>query len=179
MKLTLSILSALVLLLGSGLPRRFFVRASSDPLQPLSQHQQQEPEDERGIVALDQALRELTNPHTVLCIAARPGVGKTTLAKSIAQAMGRQFVRIPFGGMSDALDLRGQSRVRPDAEIGLVMKGMRFAGTKNPVMLLDEIDRVAEHALASSSGDQFQQQFFLRPRGEREERVHLRSDISM
>lgn len=88
----------------------------------------------------------------ILCLVGLVGTGKTTLAKSIAQAMGRQFVRIPFGGMSDALDLRGQSRVRPDAEIGLVMKGMRFAGTKNPVMLLDEIDRVAEHARGDIMG---------------------------
>lgn len=88
----------------------------------------------------------------ILCLVGLVGTGKTTLAKSIAQAMGRQFVRIPFGGMSDALDLRGQSRVRPDAEIGLVMKGMRFAGTKNPVILLDEIDRVAEHARGDIMG---------------------------
>ena len=52
----------------------------------------------------------------ILCLVGLVGTGKTTLAKSIAQAMGRRFVRIPFGGMSDALDLRGQSRVRPDAE---------------------------------------------------------------
>ncbi len=71
---------------------------------------------------------------------------------SIAQAMGRRFVRIPFGGMSDALDLRGQSRVRPDAEIGLVLKALRYAGSKNPVMLLDEIDRVAEHARGDIMG---------------------------
>lgn len=88
----------------------------------------------------------------ILCLVGLVGTGKTTLAKSIAQAMGRRFVRIPFGGMSDALDLRGQSRVRPDAEIGLVLKGMRFAGTKNPVMLLDEIDRVAEHARGDIMG---------------------------
>ncbi len=88
----------------------------------------------------------------ILCLVGLVGTGKTTLAKSIAQAMGRQFVRIPFGGMSDALDLRGQSRVRPDAEIGLVLKGMRFAGTKNPVMLLDEIDRVAEHSRGDIMG---------------------------
>ena len=80
----------------------------------------------------------------ILCLVGLVGTGKTTLAKSIAQAMGRRFVRIPFGGMSDALELRGQSRVRPDAEIGLVLKGMRLAGSKNPVILLDEIDRVAE-----------------------------------
>ncbi len=88
----------------------------------------------------------------ILCLVGLVGTGKTTLAKSIAQAMGRRFVRIPFGGMSDALDLRGQARVRPDAEIGLVLKGLRFAGTKNPVMLLDEIDRVAEQTRGDIMG---------------------------
>lgn len=88
----------------------------------------------------------------ILCLVGLVGTGKTTLAKSIAEAMGRRYVRIPFGGMSDALDLRGQSRVRPDAEIGLILKGLRFAGTKNPVILLDEIDRVAEHARGDIMG---------------------------
>ncbi len=88
----------------------------------------------------------------ILCLVGLVGTGKTTLAKSIAQAMGRRFVRIPFGGMSDALELRGQSRVRPDAEIGLILKGMRFAGSRNPVILLDEIDRVAEHARGDIMG---------------------------
>jgi len=80
------------------------------------------------------------------------GTGKTTIAISIAQAMGRAFVRIPFGGMGSALDLRGESRVHPDAEVGLVMKALRRAGTKNPVILLDELDRVAEHARADIMG---------------------------
>lgn len=88
----------------------------------------------------------------ILCLVGLVGTGKTTLAKSIAEAMGRRFVRIPFGGMSDALDLRGQSRVRPDAEVGLVLKGLRHAGTKNPVMLLDEIDRVAEQTRGDIMG---------------------------
>lgn len=88
----------------------------------------------------------------ILCLVGLVGTGKTTLAKSIAQAMGRRYVRIPFGGMSSSLDLRGQSRVRPDAEIGLVMKGLRFAGTKNPVILLDEVDRVAEYARGDIMG---------------------------
>lgn len=88
----------------------------------------------------------------ILCLVGLVGTGKTTLAKSIAEAMGRRFVRIPFGGMSDALDLRGQARVRPDAEIGLILKAMRFAGTKNPVILLDEIDRVAENARGDIMG---------------------------
>jgi len=85
----------------------------------------------------------------ILCLVGLVGTGKTTLAKSIAQAMGRRFIRIPFGGMSSALELRCQSRVRPDAEIGLILKGLRYAGSKNPVILLDEIDRVAE----STRGD--------------------------
>ncbi len=88
----------------------------------------------------------------ILCLVGLVGTGKTTLAKSVAQAMGRRFVRIAFGGMSDALELRGQSRVRPDAEIGLILKGLRFAGTKNPVVLLDEIDRVSEHARGDIMG---------------------------
>jgi ATP-dependent Lon protease len=98
----------------------------------------------------DQAM--LARRAPILCLVGLVGTGKTTLAKSIAQAMGRRFVRIPFGGMSDALELRGQSRVRPDAEIGLILKGLRFAGSKNPVMLLDEIDRVAEAARGDIMG---------------------------
>ena len=109
-----------------------------------------EPVKERILEYL--AILTLNKEHhraPILCLVGLVGTGKTTLAKSIAESMGRRFVRIPFGGMSDALDLRGQSRVRPDAEIGLVLKGLRFAGSKNPVILLDEIDRVAE----STRGD--------------------------
>jgi len=101
---------------------------------------------EKG-VTLSHAM--LARRAPILCLVGLVGTGKTTLAKSIAEAMGRRFVRIPFGGMSDPLDLRGQSRVRPDAEIGLILKGLRYAGSNNPVILLDEIDRVAE----SSRGD--------------------------
>lgn len=90
------------------------------------------------------AVGSLASRAPILCFVGLVGTGKTTLAKSIAEAMGRRYVRVPFGGMSDALDLRGQSRVRPDAQIGLILKALRFAGTKNPVMLLDEIDRVSE-----------------------------------
>lgn len=80
------------------------------------------------------------------------GTGKTTMAQAIASAMGRKFVRIPFGGMGSGLDLRGQSRIHPDAEPGQVIKALRRAGTKNPVILLDELDRVAEHARADIMG---------------------------
>ena len=98
----------------------------------------------------DQAMTLRRAP--ILCLVGLVGTGKTTLAKSIATAMGRRFVRIPFGGMSDALELRGQSRVRADAEIGMILKGLRFAGSKNPVILLDEIDRVAEAARGDIMG---------------------------
>jgi len=80
------------------------------------------------------------------------GTGKTTIAYSIAAAMGRQIVRVPFGGLGDPLDLRGQSRIRADAEPGLIIKALRRAGTKNPVILLDEIDRVTDEGRASIMG---------------------------
>ncbi len=106
--------------------------------------------NQTGEAVLSHAI--LARRAPILCLVGLVGTGKTTLAKSIAEAMGRRFVRIPFGGMSDALDLRGQSRVRPDAEIGLILKGLRYAGSKNPVMLLDEIDRVAETARGDIMG---------------------------
>lgn len=88
----------------------------------------------------------------ILCFVGLVGTGKTTIAYSIAEAMGRKFARIPFGGMGDPLDLRGQSRVRPDAEPGLVIKALRRTGTKNPVILFDEIDRVTTEGLSSIMG---------------------------
>ena len=88
----------------------------------------------------------------ILCFVGLVGTGKTTLAYSIAEAMGRQFGRVPFGGMGSALDLRGQSRVHPDAEAGQIMKTIRRCGTKNPVLLLDEIDRVADQARSDIMG---------------------------
>lgn len=80
------------------------------------------------------------------------GTGKTTLAYSIAQALGRQFGRIPMGGMGDALQLRGRSRAYPDAEPGQIMKVLKRVQTKNPVILLDEIDRVTDEAKADIMG---------------------------
>lgn len=74
------------------------------------------------------------------------GTGKTSLAYSIAEALGRSLVRIPFGGLGDPATLRGQSRLRPDSEPGQIIKAIQSAKVSNPVILLDEIDRVAvEH----------------------------------
>lgn len=80
------------------------------------------------------------------------GTGKTTFARSIAEALGRKFVRIPFGGLSSALDLRGQSKTSPEAEPGMVIKGLRRVGVKNPVILLDELDRVTPESRAAIMG---------------------------
>lgn len=88
----------------------------------------------------------------ILCLVGLAGTGKTTLASSIAQALGRKFERIPFGGMGDARALRGQSRALPDAEPGFIIKRLVHAGTKNPVILLDELDRVTETARGDIMG---------------------------
>ena len=88
----------------------------------------------------------------ILCFVGLAGTGKTTFAMSIAEALGRKFERIPFGGMADSRVLRGQSRFFPDAEPGQVFKSMNHASTRNPVLLFDELDRVTETARADIMG---------------------------
>lgn len=88
----------------------------------------------------------------ILCFVGLAGTGKTTFAKSVAEALGRQFERIPFGGMADSRVLRGQSKYFPDAEPGAIIKRLVHANSKNPVMLLDELDRVTESARSDIMG---------------------------
>jgi ATP-dependent Lon protease len=80
------------------------------------------------------------------------GTGKTSIAYSIAEALGRPIVRIPFGGMGDPNQLRGISRVQPEAEPGQIVKALKNTGVNNPVILLDEIDRVAEEGRVNIMG---------------------------
>ncbi len=80
------------------------------------------------------------------------GTGKTTFAYSVAEALNRQFIRIPFGGLSSALDLRGQSKISPEAEPGMIIRGLRQAQTMNPVILLDELDRVTPESRSAIMG---------------------------
>lgn len=92
------------------------------------------------------------NRAPVICLVGLPGTGKTSFAASIAESLGRKFVRIPLGGMSSPLVLRGQSRTHPEAEPGLIIKNMKRAGTRNPVLLLDEIDSTAEKSQSDIMG---------------------------
>jgi ATP-dependent Lon protease len=82
----------------------------------------------------------------VLLLVGLVGTGKTTFAYSLAEALGRKLVRIPFGGMGSAKELRGSSRLLLGSEPGRVIKGVCEVGVRNPVILLDEIDRNAEEA---------------------------------
>lgn len=82
----------------------------------------------------------------VLLLVGLVGTGKTTFAYSLAEALGRKIVRIAFGGMGSAKELRGESRLLLGSEPGRVIKGICEAGVRNPIILLDEIDRSAEEA---------------------------------
>lgn len=88
----------------------------------------------------------------VLFFVGLAGTGKSTIAPSIAQALGRAFYRIPFGGLSSPLDLRGQSKTSPEAEPGAIIKALRAVGSRNPVILLDELDRVEPEARSAIMG---------------------------
>lgn len=122
----------------------------SEEIEDLTEAEKVLSEDHYGLEKIKErileflAVRQLVkNPKgTILCFAGAPGVGKTSLGKSIARATGRKFVRLSLGGVHDEAEIRGHRRTYIGALPGQIVQLMKRAGTVNPVILLDEVDKL-------------------------------------
>ncbi len=127
-------------------------KESSEEINDLNEAERVLNEDHYGLEKIKErileylAVRQLVkNPKgTILCFVGAPGVGKTSLGKSIANATGRKFVRLSLGGVHDEAEIRGHRRTYIGALPGQIVQLMKRAGTNNPVILLDEVDKLGK-----------------------------------